>query len=43
MTRDDMLACLRALEIRQAVGSAAVKKVYALRGQMTAANRVHDL
>ena len=43
MTRDDMLACLRALEIRQAVGSASVKKVYALRGQMTAANRVHDL
>lgn len=35
--------CLRALEIRQAIGSAAVKKVYALRGQMTAANRVHDL
>lgn len=35
--------CLRALEIRQAVGSASVKKVYALRGQMTAANRVHDL
>ena len=35
--------CLRALEIRQAAGSAAVKKVYALRGQMTIHDRVHDL
>ena len=43
MTPEAIRQCLRALEIRQAVGSASVKKVYALRGQMTAANRVHDL
>ncbi len=43
MTPEAIRQCLRALEIRQAVGSASVKKVYALRGQMTAAGRVHDL
>ncbi len=35
----DMPADRRALEIRQPVGSASVKKVYALRGQMTRCNR----
>jgi len=35
--------CRRALEIRQLIGSAAVKKLYALANQMTAAGRVHDL
>ncbi len=38
--RDD---CRRALEIRAAVGSASVKKVYAMRNQMTRAGRLHDL
>lgn len=33
----------RALQIRQAVGSAAVKKVYAMRNQATRAGRLHDL
>lgn len=33
----------RALEIRQLVGSASVKKLYALRNQTTRAGRVHDL
>lgn len=33
----------RALEIRQRVGSAAVKKVYAMRNQVTDAGRLHDL
>lgn len=33
----------RALEIRQAIGSAAVKKVYAMNLQATAAGRLHDL
>lgn len=33
----------RALEIRQLIGSAAVKKLYAMRNQMTAAGRIHDL
>jgi DNA polymerase len=33
----------RALEIRQLVGSAAVKKVYAMRLQMTSAGRLHEL
>jgi len=35
--------CRRALEIRSAIGSAAVKKVYAMRNQMTQAARLHDL
>jgi DNA polymerase len=35
--------CRRALEIRQLIGSAAVKKLYALANQMTTAGRVHDL
>jgi DNA polymerase len=33
----------RALEIRAAVGSASVKKVYAMRNQVSAAGRLHDL
>lgn len=33
----------RVLEIRQILGSAAVKKLYALRNQSTTAGRVHDL
>jgi DNA polymerase len=35
--------CRRALEIRQAIGSAAVKKVYAMRNQVTREGRLHDL
>ena len=35
--------CRRALEIREAIGSAAVKKVYAMRNQVTRAGRLHDL
>lgn len=35
--------CRRALEIRQAVGSAAVKKIYTIRNQLTRAGRLHDL
>lgn len=33
----------RALEIRQLVGSASVKKLYAMRNQATRAGRLHDL
>ena len=33
----------RALEIRAAVGSASVKKVFAMRNTLSAANRLHDL
>lgn len=33
----------RALEIRKAAGSASVKKVFAMRNQLTAASRLHDL
>ena len=33
----------RALEIRAAVGSASVKKVFAMRNQVSAAGRLHDL
>lgn len=33
----------RALEIRQAVGSASVKKVFAMRNQVSPAGRLHDL
>lgn len=36
-------AVLRALEIREAIGSAAVKKLFSLNNQMTRAGRVHDL
>jgi DNA polymerase len=36
-------AARRALEIRKLVGSAAVKKVYSMRLQMTSAGRLHDL
>lgn len=35
--------CERALRIRQAVGSASVKKVFAMANQATAAGRLHDL
>lgn len=35
--------CRRALEIRQSIGSAAVKKVYAMDLQATRAGRLHDL
>lgn len=35
--------CRRVLEIRQAVGSASVKKVFAMRLQATKASRLHDL
>jgi DNA polymerase len=34
---------LRALEIRQIVGSAAVKKVFSIRNQLTSHDRLHDL
>ncbi len=37
------LTARRALEIRQAIGSAAVKKVYAMANQATRAGRLHDL
>lgn len=33
----------RALEIRQAVGSASIKKVFAVRNQVARGNRLHDL
>jgi hypothetical protein len=36
-------AARRALEIRAAVGSASVKKVFAMRNQVSAAGRLHDL
>lgn len=35
--------CRRALEIRAAIGSAAVKKTYAMRNQMAPGGRLHDL
>lgn len=35
--------CERALRIRQAAGSASVKKVFAIRNQLTRNNRLHDL
>lgn len=35
--------CRRALEIRQAVGSASVKKVFAMRNQVARGGRLHDL
>lgn len=39
----DLGHVLRALEIRQAIGSASVKKVYSMRNQVTRAGRLHDL
>jgi DNA polymerase bacteriophage-type len=39
----DVRPVLRALEIRQAIGSASVKKVYSMRNQATRAGRLHDL
>lgn len=35
--------CRRALELREKVGSAAVKKIYTMRNQATRAGRLHDL
>ena len=35
--------CRRALEIRQVVGSASVKKVFAMRNQVARGGRLHDL
>lgn len=35
--------CRRALEIRSAIGSASVKKVFAMRNQLTRSGRLHDL
>lgn len=40
---EEAYAPYRALEIRQAVGSASVKKVFAMENQATAADRLHDL
>lgn len=37
------IAARRALEIRQAVGSASVKKVFAMRNQLSPWGRLHDL
>jgi DNA polymerase len=39
----DVAAVRRALEIRQALGSSSVKKVYAMANQVTRNNRLHDL
>lgn len=35
--------CVRALEIRQLIGSASVKKLYAMNNQATLAGRLHEL
>lgn len=43
MSWDVLQECLRVLEVRSLVSSAAVKKVYAMRGQLTKADRLHDL
>lgn len=43
LTRELPPHARRALEIREAIGSAAVKKLYAMRNQMTHAGRLHDL
>ncbi len=44
LARDDLPAhARRALQIREAVGSASVKKVFAMRNQATRAGRLHDL
>jgi DNA polymerase bacteriophage-type len=37
------LVCRRVLEIRERIGSAAVKKLYAMTNQLTASGRIHDL
>lgn len=39
----DYRKCLRALEIREAIGSASVKKLFSMRNQMSRAGRLHDL
>ena len=41
--RPDQALARRALEIRQAVGSASVKKVFAMRNQVSPWGRLHDL
>lgn len=41
--RPEQSAARRALEIRQAVGSASVKKVFAMRNQLSPWGRLHDL
>ena len=44
LARPDLPAVARrALEIRAAIGSASVKKVFAMRNQVSAAGRLHDL
>lgn len=44
LKRDDLHGdARRALEIRQAVGSASVKKVYSMRNMVTRRGRLHDL
>lgn len=43
LKRDLPPAARRVLEIRAAVGSASVKKVFAMRNRATAASRMHDL
>lgn len=44
LKRDDLPANVRrALEIRELIGSAAVKKLYAMRNQITRDGRIHDL
>lgn len=40
---DPFKSALRALEIRDMIGSASVRKLYALANQSTAADRIHDL
>lgn len=39
----DANRCLRALEIRATIGSSSVKKVFAMRNQLTRDDRLHDL
>lgn len=44
LARDDIPApARRALELRQKIGSASIKKVFAMANQMTLAGRLHDL
>jgi DNA polymerase bacteriophage-type len=43
MKRDLPIDVRRVLEIRQLIGSAAVKKLYAMNNQITESGRVHDL
>jgi DNA polymerase len=40
---DPLKAALRALEIRDMIGSASVRKLYSMANQTTAAGRLHDL